>query len=728
MSKVIATYPIMALVALFLGGLTGLARAQEANRLAGEKSPYLLQHASNPVDWYPWGEEAFAEARDKDKPVFLSIGYSTCHWCHVMEEESFSNPDIAALMNEHFVCIKVDREERPDIDNIYMSAVVAITGRGGWPLTVFLTPDQEPFFGGTYFPPEDRWGMSGLKKVILSVAEAWRNRRDEVNRSGRELTKALSARSARGGGTASLGESTLSLAYSHFQATFDEDQAGFGAAPKFPMGHNLSFLLRYAEREKGPDALPMVEKTLNAMADGGMYDQIGGGFHRYSTDEEWRIPHFEKMLYDQAILARAYLEAYQVTRNERYAQIARETLDYVLRDMTDKEGAFYSAEDADSPLPERPDNKKEGAFYLWTPDEVRDLLGAEEADIVSYHYGVTPEGNAITDPHGEFSGKSVLYVARTPEETASHFGIGVEEAKDVIRVAGEKLLAARGKRPRPHLDDKILTDWNGLMISSLAFASRALGEPSYRKAAERAARFILEHLVDNDGNLLHRHRDGTSGIAATIEDYAFFIHGLIDLYEATFDVGYLEKALRLADLMKDLFWDEDAGGFFFTADDSEKLIMRTKEVYDGAIPSGNSIAALDLIRLGRLTARPELEALASDLMAAFSADIAGMPSSYSFMLAALDFGVGPSREIVIAEGDRGASVDDLAGAVYFRFIPSKVVLMKPAGEAGSKLVGLAPFLAEHHAIGGKTSVYVCSNYACSTPVSSVQDLEMRLKE
>jgi uncharacterized protein YyaL (SSP411 family) len=543
------------------------------------------------------------------------------------------------------------------------------------------------------------------------------------------LTEALAARSARDITAVSLGEATLAKAYTHFQSTFDRQHAGFGQAPRFPMGHNLSFLLRYAGRDGESEALMMVERSLNAMADGGMYDQIGGGFHRYSTDDYWRIPHFEKMLYDQAILSKAYMEAYQATGNDRYADIARETLNYVLRDMTDARGGFYSAEDADSPLPEDPGQKSEGAFYLWTNEEVLRLLGEDAGNVVIYHFGLVAGGNAIADPHGEFAGKNVLYRAHTLEETARHFDRNPEDIHAIVNGARAALFAERAGRPRPHLDDKILTDWNGLMISSFAAASRALGEPAYRDAAERSARFILENLVDDSGNLLHRHRDGASGIPGTIEDYAFFMHGLIDLYEATFDATYLAEADRLAALMRDLFWDDEAGGFFFTADGSEDLIIRTKEVYDGAIPSGNSVAALDLIRLGRLTAKPGLESLASDLMGAFSADIAGTPGTYSFMLMGLDFATGPAREIIIAEGEDKEAVDDMAGVIYARFIPNKVVVLRPAAEdAAAPLIDLAPFLADHRAVGGKTSVYVCMNYACTAPTSSAGDLEALLGE
>ena len=697
---------------------------QHTNRLINEKSPYLLQHAHNPVDWYPWGAKAFKRARAEDKPVFLSIGYSTCHWCHVMEQESFSDPGMAALMNERFVCIKVDREERPDIDQIYMGAVVGLTGRGGWPLTLFLTPDQKPFYGGTYFPPEDRYGIPGLRSVLLSVADAWKTRREEVLRSGDMLTGALGSRRPRGRAEgAALNEATLSAAYHHFKATFDSVHGGFGGAPKFPMGQNLSFLLRYARREKHSEALMMAEKSLTAMAGGGVYDHLGGGFHRYSTDGQWRIPHFEKMLYDQAILSRAYLDAYQATGREIYAQVARRTLNYVLRDMTGNEGGLYSAEDADSPLAHNPGRKGEGEFYLWKKDDVMSLLGEEHTKVLSLHFGIEQSGNAVSDPHGEFGGKNVLYTARTVEETARELGRSRAETEGIIQGAVHKLLQAREERPRPHLDDKVLTGWNGLMISSLAFAYRVLEEPAYREAAERSARFIIENLVADDGRLHHRYRDGEAGIAGTLDDYAFFIHGLIDLYEATFNVSHLVEADRLARLMCDLFWDDRDGGFFFTARGGEQLIIRNKEVYDGAIPSGNSVACLDLLRLGRMTANTEFESRARTLMRAFSDDIAGLPASHSFMLAALDFDIGPSNEIVLAAGGDPETVRQMVRVIYGDFIPNKVVLLRPATEVEAQpLLGLAPFAAEYRPVEGRTAAYVCANHACRAPARSFEEL------
>jgi len=659
----------------------------------------------------------------------LSIGYSTCHWCHVMEEESFSNPETAEIMNKYFVSIKVDREERPDIDNIYMSAVMAMTGSGGWPLTVFLTPDRKPFYGGTYFPPDNRWGRPGLKTTLNSIADAWKNRRDEVLRSGDSLAQAIQQQVV----TSTkkmfpLDKETLKRSYAQFLQRFDPTYGGFGSAPKFPMGHSLSFLLRYWKRTGEVKALEMVEKTLGEMSKGGMYDHIGGGFHRYSTDGQWRVPHFEKMLYDQAILARAYLEAYQATGKEEYAKTAREIFDYVLRDMVHPEGGFYSAEDADSPSLENPKEKKEGAFYLWTEDEIINVLGKEQGEIFCYYFGIEPKGNALQDPHGEFTERNILYIAHSLEETAMHFKKSVSQAEIIIKEGKEKLFNARSKRPRPSLDDKILVDWNGLMISSLAFGSRVLSEPRYRETAEKSAQFILKNLTREDGRLLHRYREGESAIAGTIEDYAFFIHGLIDLYEASFNPDYLKEAKHLADKMLRLFWDELEGGFFFVADDAEKLLTRQKEIYDGAIPSGNSIAALDLIRLRRLTMEKEFEEKVETLFKSFSNEISQMPNAYPQMLIALDFGLGPSKEIVIAGDINTEETHKMLRSIYSRFIPNKVVAFHPSGSKDERVVGLIPFLKEQLPLEGKTTAYVCENYVCKLPTTSVEKMQELLGE
>ncbi len=707
---------------------TNATSERKPNRLIGEKSPYLLQHAHNPVNWYPWSSEAFEKAKQEDKPVFISIGYSTCHWCHVMEEESFENPDIAKIMNENFVSIKVDREERPDLDQIYMQAVMAMTGSGGWPMSVFLTPDGHPFYGGTYFPPEDRWGRPGFKSLLLSIATAWKTQRQEMVQSSKELVETFRQRQA-ADTAASLGKETLDAAYQHLRGAFDSRYGGFGSAPKFPHSHTLSFLLRSWKRTHDAQALVMTEKTLQEIAKGGMYDQIGGGFHRYSTDERWFVPHFEKMLYDQAILAKTYLEAHQATHNPEYARVARETLDYVLRDMTDSAGGFYSAEDADSaPDPVHPGKKREGAFYVWDDGEVLHLLGTETAEIVSAFYGIEKEGNVTQDPQGEFTGKNILYQRLSVQAAADQFKKSPQETEEILEEARQKLFAARGRRLRPHLDDKILTDWNGLMISSFAFASRVLQEPRYLAAARKAADFISTKMRRSDGRLLHRYRDGEAAIAAYLEDYAFFIHSLIDLYEASFDPDYLGQAKQLCAEMIRLFWDEKSGGFYLTGADAETLILRPKEVYDGAIPSGNSIAALDLIRMGRLTMEKEFEKKAESLMNAFANQVSQNPSSYSQLLIALDFAVGPSKEIVISGQARSEETAEVLRLLYQTFFPNKVVAFRPSNDAeAEKIISLVPFLARQKSVDGKTTLYACESYACKIPLTDLQEIKQEIQ-
>ncbi len=698
------------------------------NRLANEKSPYLLQHASNPVDWYAWGEEAFEKARREDKPVFLSIGYSTCHWCHVMEEESFENPGMARLMNETVVAIKVDREERPDLDNIYMTAVQALTGSGGWPLSVFLTPDKKPFFGGTYWPPDDRWGRPGFAAVLQSVSEAWRTKRPEILSQSQNLTELIQTHAlAKADPTFSLSEKTLQAAYHDLESTFDDLHGGFGQGVKFPRSHALSLLLRFWKRTGEKRALEMVEKTLFGMVFGGMWDHVGGGFHRYSTDSRWFLPHFEKMLYDQALLAQTYLEAYQVTRQEFYAETVRHIFNYVLRDLGHPQGGFYSAEDADSMDPKAA-RKREGAFYVWEKQEILDRLGPQTGEIVSFVLGVREEGNVQNDPHGEWVKKNVLSLANPFEKTAQKFKKSPEEIEKIIRSSTLKLFQIRTKRPRPSLDDKILTDWNGLMISSLARGSRVLGEPRYRDAARQAADFILGKLVRADGRLLHRYRAGESLILGTIEDYAFFIHGLIDLYEATFEPRYLAEAKRLTHEMVRLFWDSERGGFFFTATDAEKLIIRQKEIYDGAIPSGNSVAALDLLRVGRLTMEKDLELKAQDLFNAFSAAIQQNPEAHPQMLMALDFALGPSREIVIAGEESSSGVKEFLQILHSRFLPNKVVALHPKDpKLAQAAESLIPFMKDQTMQNGKPTAYVCENHVCKFPVTTSAELEKLLQ-
>jgi len=699
-----------------------------SNRLVKEKSPYLLQHAHNPVNWYPWGEEAFEKARKEDKPIFLSIGYSTCHWCHVMEEESFENPETAKSLNENFVSIKVDREERPDIDSVYMSYVMAATGSGGWPMSVFLTPDKKPFYGGTYFPPEDRWGVPGFKSLLHSIAESWRSEKSRILDSADSAVKFLSEKApgAQAAGSV-LNEQTLKEAFDRCQAGFDETYGGFGKAPKFPRSHTLSMLLRYWLRSGDGAALRMTEDTLKAMASGGIYDQLGGGFHRYSTDGRWRIPHFEKMLYDQALLVTAYLEAYQATGNTEYARVARETLDYVLTRMTSPEGGFYSAEDADSFEPNDPTKKREGAFYVWEKKEIADLLGGSQAEIFCYYFGVEEAGNALADPHGEFTRQNVLYLAHSAEETVAHFKTSVDQVKKILADGKARLLSARAKRPAPHLDDKVLTDWNGLMLTALARAAVVLGDDRYRAAAEKAAVFLDRTMRGKDGRLLHRYRGKDAGILANLNDYAFLIQGLLHLYETSFDPVWLQRSVSLADAMIDLFWDEARGGFYLTAKDAEVLISRPKEVYDGALPSGNSAAALALSYLGRYTGQDRYGIAAQRTMDAFAEMVAADPTNYPVMLMALDLALGPSREVVVAAQRRDENAESFLKEVQRPFFPNQVVLLRLAGRE-KDLDGTASFVSDKVPLSGKAAVYVCRDHTCRLPVTELEALKKLLKE
>ena len=690
------------------------AHGRTPNRLIREKSPYLLQHAYNPVDWYPWGEEAFAKATQGDKPVMLSVGYSTCYWCHVMEQESFDDPDIATLINETVVPIKVDREERPDIDAIYMTAVQTMTGSGGWPMTVFLTPEGTPFFGGTYFPPEDRGGRPGLKTMLRSVAEAWKTRRAELVRSGQSLAQAIQE-SASAGGATPLTAAILESAAGQFARQYDPAHGGFGPAPKFPRSPTLSFLLRAWTRSRDPQTLAMVEATLDAMARGGIHDHVGGGFHRYSTDERWLVPHFEKMLYDQALLARAYLEAFQATGKPRYADVARDIFEYVLRDMRDPQGGFDSAEDAG-------EVGKEGEYYVWTPAELERALGAQDAPLVSRFYGVTPGGNF---EHGT----TILSVGTPLDAFAEREGLPPADARARLEAARAKLLTARQGRRRPHLDDKVLTDWNGLMIGALADGARVLEEPRYAEAAREAARFLLERMQDHGrpldsarGALLHRYRDGEATIPAFLDDYAFLAWGLTDLYEATFEARWLSEAVRVTKEMVRLFWDEAGGGFFFSGERNESLIAKTKELYDGALPSGNSVAALTLARLAALTADRGLQDSVERQLAAFSGPLSQSPTAFPQFLIAADFWLGPSQEIVIAGDPAAPDTRAMLRAVRERFLPRAVLALHPTDETAGQIEALAPFLKAQQPMQGKATAYVCEHQVCTLPTTELSQL------
>jgi len=681
------------------------------NHLINENSPYLRQHAHNPVDWYPWGPEAFERAQRENKPIFLSIGYSTCHWCHVMAHESFEHPEVARLMNEAFVSIKVDREERPDIDNVYMSACQVMTGSGGWPLSIIITPDKKPFFAATYIPREGRFGLIGMMELIPHIRELWATRRSEALSLSNEIATVLQQTSQDTTGE-KLDEATLEFTYEQLAKRFDGQYAGFSGAPKFPTPHNLLFLLRYWKRGGNKAALDMVEKTLQTMRRGGIYDHVGFGFHRYSTDSQWLVPHFEKMLYDQAMLAMAYTEAYQATGKEDYGKTAREIFTYVLRDMTALEGGFCSAEDADS-------EGEEGKFYLWTQEEVRQAFGNEEADFVARVFNIEKDGNFLEQATRRRSGVNILHLRKTLGELASDLNLSQQDLQAHLELIRQKLFAYREKRVHPMKDDKILTDWNGLMIAALAKGAQAFDEPEYAEAACRAADFILGDMRKPDGRLLHRYRDGQAGVEANLDDYAFLVWGLIELYEAIFDARHLEVALELTSDMVRHFWDEDGGGLYLTPDDGESLFVRKKEIYDGAIPSGNAVAMLNLLRLGRMTATSGLEEKAARIGSAFSGSVNQSPSAHTQLMVALDFGIGPCYEVVIAGNAQAEDTKAMVKALRTRFLPNKVVLLNPDERESPEIAKLAEFTKNQSSIEGKATAYVCLNYNCKLPTTDI---------
>jgi uncharacterized protein len=684
----------------------------QANRLNQEKSPYLLQHAHNPVDWYAWREEAFEKARRENKPIFLSIGYSTCHWCHVMEKESFEDPEVANLLNDVFVSIKVDREERPDLDHIYMTACQMMTGSGGWPLTIIMTPEKEPFFAATYIPKASRFGRTGMLDLIPRIDQVWKTRHADVLESAANMTQALH-HLEKEDDYGELDQTTLDLAFQDLFNRFDKTYGGFSDAPKFPTPHNLSFLLRYWRRTGKIEALRMVEKTLQELRWGGIFDQVGYGFHRYSTDREWLVPHFEKMLYDQAMLALAYLETYQATGNELYANTAREVFAYVLRDMRSPEGAFYSAEDADS-------EGVEGKFYIWTEEELREILSAEESDLMIRAFHVQKKGNFTDEATGKSSGANILYPGKTLTEIGAEFQI--PDAERIIDLAREKLFETREKRIHPYKDDKILTDWNGLMIAALAKGAQVLGEERYALAASDAVRFVMNKLRTPGGRLLHRYREGDADITANADDYAFFIWGLIELYAASFDAAHLETAMTLSSDMLVHYWDPGRGGFFFTPDDGESLIVRKKEIYDGAIPSGNAVAMLNFLRLSCLTGNAGYEEKAAGIMKAFSAQVKGFPSGYTQFLCSLDFALGPSFEVVVVGSPESRDTNEMLSALRTRFIPNHVALLRPSDKDSSDIDRVAGFIRNHVPRDGKATVYVCLDHACKTPTTDLEEM------
>jgi uncharacterized protein YyaL (SSP411 family) len=665
------------------------------NALIHEKSPYLLQHAYNPVNWYPWGEEALRRAKEEDKPIFLSIGYATCHWCHVMARESFENPQTAAILNEHFVSIKVDREERPELDALYMKAVQLIAGTGGWPLSVFLTPALKPFYGGTYFPPEPRHGLPAFTELLETLSSFWHERRTQLETNAEQVVQLVRTmyEQPRRAAAEELTEDLLENAYEQLVLQFDATHA-----PKFPLPSFIAFLLRYYHRTREPSAVKMVTKTLDAMARGGIFDQLGGGFHRYATDQRWLVPHFEKMLYDNALLARAYTEAYQVTGERFFAEIANRTLDWVLREMTDRTGGFYSALDADS-------EGREGAFYLWAPAEITAVLGDADGEVLSRYFGVTSEGNFE-------GGTSVLSLASP--------AANVDAA--MIRRALQQLLAARNQRVRPATDDKILTSWNGLMISACALGYQVFRDHRYRAAAIKATAFILEQLR-RDGLLLHRYRDGEASIPGTLSDYAFFTAALLDLYEATFESHWLREAFVLNERMLELFWDTESGGLFeTTVQERKELGVAIKEAYDGPIPSGNSVAAQNFLRLAALSEDADLRGRAGAIFRVFHESLEADPLEHAQMLGALNFSLSAPYHVVLVS-DRLEEVEPFATELGQHFLPTKVAVFSQPGVTVNELPALKPLLAEKVAIQERPTVYLCENYTCKEPITKVDELK-----
>jgi uncharacterized protein YyaL (SSP411 family) len=708
-------------------------KREHTNRLAHEKSPYLLQHAQNPVDWYPWGEEAFAKARRENKPIFLSVGYSTCHWCHVMAHESFENEEVAAIMNREFVNIKVDREERPDVDRVYMTFVQATTGGGGWPMSVWLTPDLKPFVGGTYFPPEDRYGQPGFKKVLERIATAWKENHDDIVEQGGKIVAALQESQVRAVGESKIDTAILDDAYRQIDRSYDPKEGGFGNAPKFPRPVTLNFLTRLYARDpksdSGKHALEMALFTLRKMAVGGMHDQIGGGFHRYSVDRYWHVPHFEKMLYDQAQLAVAYLDAFQITRDRQYDAIARNILDYVARDMTSKEGGFFSAEDADSPVvagigDPGHSKTKEGVFYIWTKKEIDAVLG-DAAEIFDFQYGVQAHGNAPegSDPHDEFRGKNILIERHTIAETAQRFKKSEEEIAKSLAQSRKKLFAIRAQRPRPHLDDKIIAAWNGLMITAYARAAQVLDDPRYLEIATRAAKFLQANLYDSSAKILYRnYRGGRSDIEAFADDYAFVIQALLDLYEASFDVEWLKFATELQETQDRLFFDAKNGGYFSTSGRDDSVFLRMKDDNDGAEPAASSVAALNLFRLSQLRGDKQMAERARKTIDAFATTLSVFPSAMPQMLVALDYSLSKPRQIVIAGKKEAPETKALLKEVCRHFLPNTILLLVDGGEGQKFLGDKNEAIRAMAVVNGKPAAYVCENFTCKAPVTDPKAL------
>jgi uncharacterized protein YyaL (SSP411 family) len=696
-------------------------KSPDYNRLIHESSPYLQQHATNPINWFPWGAEAFDKAKKEDKPIFLSIGYSTCHWCHVMAHESFSDKEVAALLNEDFIAVKVDREERPDIDSVYMTVTQALTGSGGWPMTIFMTPDKKPFYAGTYFPKDQRWGRPGMMELLPKIAAAWHNDRSKVVTSADRITQHVVRLSSRQAGS-KLDQEILVQALQSLGQAYDPEYGGFGKSPKFPSPPQLNCLLRRYYHTKDEQALAIVEKTLTRMRFGGIYDQLGFGFHRYATDAQWLVPHFEKMLYDQAMLVMAYTEAFQATGKSFYAQVAEEIITYVLRDMTSAQGGFYSAEDADS-------EGVEGKFYLWTPGEINNLLAPKEAALLSKVFNVKDGGNFEEAGPGHNIDQNILHLQKPLPELAEDLGISEEQLHNRLEAGRQTLFDAREKRIHPFKDDKILTDWNGLMIAALAKAGYVLNNRKYTAAASKAADFILQNLTTENGRLLKRYRKGKSGLTAHLNDYAFMVWGLIELYQATYETNYLKHAIDLNAKMLAHFWDLQNGGLFLTADDGEKLLVRSKEIYDGAIPSGNSVAVLNLLRLAHMTGNTDFMEKAEGIIKAFSDPVKQYPSGHSQLMVALEFALNPNYEVVIVGEPQKQDTRVMLAALRRPFIPEKIVLFRTADKKSAGTLGdIAPFTRSMATRNGQATAYVCRQFACKLPTTSVDQMLQNLEQ
>lgn len=674
---------------------------QTANHLIDEKSPYLLQHAYNPVEWYPWGDAAFQKAREEDKPLFLSIGYSTCHWCHVMEHESFSDPEVAELINDAFVAVKVDREERPDIDQIYMTTCQMVTGGGGWPLTIFLTPDRKPFFTGTYIPKTSRFGRVGLMELLPRVKSLWDTRREELLRSAEQITRALKSNPGAAPGN-DLGEETLIAGYEQFDRQYDQVWGGFGEAPKFPSPHSYMFLLRYGVRNGNSHALEMVSRSLDRMRVSGLFDHVGGGFHRYATDRQWRVPHFEKMLYDQALLILVYTEAFLATGNPLFRETASKTVAYVCRDLLAPEDAFYAAEDADS-------EGEEGKFYLWTWSELETVLDESERHWLQTVYHITPEGNFQEESTGQRTGANIVYRTHTDVDQA------------IEKQVFNKLFRHREKRPRPARDEKILTDWNGLMIAALSYYGKSVGDEEAISRARRVTTFILEHMRPGPGRLLHRYREGDAAIDATVNDYVYLVWGLLELYEASYETDHLKQARELMDELVARFWDP-AGGFFYTASEATDVLVRQKDYMDGAIPSANSVAMMNLLRLARYLGDVVYEQRAAHVQRSAAKSVQKHPTAFAHLLSATAFALGPVYEVVITGMADQTDTRNMIDALNRSYLPNTVRLFKPADQQHPDIEDLADFTRDQIPIQGSSTAYICRHHYCLQPTTDIDEM------